>query len=144
MKLSGSTNNFVYQLIDENWMDQLWKSACTKQLNDVEFLVGEKSFWAHRFIVSARSPVFAAMFSSDMIEATKGKVEIVDTKADVFETFLKFLYTGHLETYDGLEQLLALAIKYEVETLKNVCCQLANLVPDAEEVANSLLALALG
>ena len=74
-------------------MDQLWKSACTKQLNDVEFLVGEKSFWAHRFIVSARSPVFAAMFSSDMIEATKGKVEIVDTEADVFETFLKFLYT---------------------------------------------------
>ena len=118
VKLSGSTTNFFYQLIDETWMDQLWKSACTKQLNDVEFLFGEKSFCAHRFILSSRSPVFAAMFSSEMIEATTGKVEIVDTEPDVFEIFLKFLYTGTLEPfYLASDDRLALADKYQVETL---------------------------
>ena len=113
-------------------MDQLWKSACTKQLNDVEFLVGKKSFWAHRFIVSARSPVFAAMFSSDMIEATKGKVEIVDTEADVFETFLKFLYTGTLEPFSlaSDDRLSALADEYQVETLLALC---RSFPPEAEK-----------
>ena len=105
VKLSSPTANFDYQLVDDTWLDELWKAAQTKQLSDVEFLVDGKSFGAHRFIVSARSPVFAAMFSSDissdMVEANTGKVVINDTNSGVFETFLKFLYTGTLEPFSS-------------------------------------------
>jgi hypothetical protein len=52
----------------------------SKQLTDVEFLVAERAFSADRFIVSSRSPVFAAMFSDkEMIEANTGMVTINDT-----------------------------------------------------------------
>jgi hypothetical protein len=88
-------------------------------LTDIEFLVGGRAFAAHRFIVSSRSPVFAAMFRSDMIEANTGTVTINDTDPDVFETFLKFLYTGTLEPISLAddERLQTLANKYQVDTL---------------------------
>ena len=121
-------------------------TATSEQLTDVKIFSGSKNkiMEAHRVILSSRSPVLKELLSR--IRTTEKSVVTFSSHfdRDIVEHFLKFLYTGHLETYDGLEQLLALAIKYEVETLKNVCCQLANLVPDAEEVANSLLALALG
>ena len=115
--------NFGYQLVDATWTDQLWKAAKTKQLTDVEFLVDGKAFGAHLFIVSARSPVFAAMFSTDMIEANTGTVTINDTDPDVFETFLIFLYTGALEPFSLANdyRLRALADKYQVDTLLRLC-----------------------
>ena len=63
------------------------------------------------------------MFSSKMIEATTGKVEIVDTEPDVFEIFLKFLCTGTLEPFSlaSDDRLSALADKYQVETLLAIC-----------------------
>ena len=123
VQLTRATPNFDYQLIDATWMEQLWSAACIKQLTDVEFIVSCKSFSAHRFILSARSPVFTAMFNSDMTEANTGTVEINETNPDVFEIFLKFLYTGTLEPFSLAEdkQLLALADKYQVETLLNIC-----------------------
>ena len=123
VQLTSSTSNFDYQLIDATWMEQLWSAARTNQLTDVEFLVGDKSFSAHRFILSARSPVFTAMFNSDMTEAKTGTVAINETNPDVFEVFLKFLYTGTLEPFSLAEdkQLLALADKYQVETLLIIC-----------------------
>ena len=61
----------------------------------------------------------------------------------VVKNFLNFLYNGSLETSatsksTNYKQLLKLATLYEVETLKKIC-QLANNVPDAEEVTNCLL-----
>jgi speckle-type POZ protein len=110
-------------MVDTTWMDQLWRATQTKQLTDVEFLVGAKVFAAHRFIVSARSPVFAAMFKSDMIEANTGTVTISDTDPGVFETFLKFLYNGTLEPFNltGDGRLRTLAEKYQVDTLLSLC-----------------------
>ena len=124
VKLTSLTPQFTHQLIDATWMEQLWTAACNRQLTDVEFLVGGKSFSAHRFILSARSSVFAAMFSEHncMIETKTGKVEIVDTDPTDFENFLKFLYTGMLEPYSLADSfdLLFLAHKYDVQVLEQI------------------------
>ena len=122
VKLSSSFVDFSYQLVDTTWAQQLWAAAQNKQLTDVEFVVGGKSFAAHRFIISYRSPVFAAMFSTDMTEANTGTVTINDTDAGIFEIFLKFLYTGTLEPISsaGNDRLRTLADKYQVETLVSI------------------------
>lgn len=145
VKVVSTIGNYYYQFMDTNWIRDLWMAATSEQLTDVEIFSGStnKIMEAHRVILSSRSPVLKELLSR--IRTTEKSVVTFSSHfdRDIVRRFLKFLYTGHLETYDGLKQLLALAIKYEVETLKNVC-QLANRVPDAEEVANSLLALALG
>lgn len=76
---------------------------------------------AHRFILTARSPVFAAMFNSGMSECLTGKVRIENVDPTTFRDFLKFLYTGMLEPSADREELFVLADKYQVETLMNYC-----------------------
>lgn len=145
VKVISTIGNYYYEFMDKSWMQDFWMAATNQQLTDVEIFVGSanKIMEAHRVILASRSPVLKELLSR--IRTTEKSVVTFGSHfdRDVVKHFLKFLYTGHLETSDGLKQLLALAIKYQVETLKNLC-QLANRVPDAEQVANSLLALALG
>ncbi len=103
---------------------QLWKGAVDGLFTDVTFTVGGQNFPAHKFIVSVRSPVLMAMFSSDMSESRTNHVTIEDCDPIVFGRFLAFLYTGRL--VDAVssrqqEELWAVADKYQVETLKALC-----------------------
>ncbi|EFX61459.1 hypothetical protein DAPPUDRAFT_69494, partial [Daphnia pulex] len=65
-------------------------------MTDVVFEVGDSTFPAHKFLLAARSRVFAAMFQANMIESLTGRVKIVDFDAETFEEFLRFVYTGQL------------------------------------------------
>jgi speckle-type POZ protein len=67
---------------------------------DVRFIVqgDELDFRAHRCILAARSPVFAAMFSNRMAEVSSSTdgitlVHIDDITRPVFEALLRFIYT---------------------------------------------------
>ena len=124
------TTNFIYRLIDASWANQLWQSAKKEQFTDVHFVVEEETFHAHRFIVSARSPVFAAMFNVDMVEAKTGRVIITnDVDATTFRRFLKFLYTGQVNPSAITDkQLFTLADQYQLSTLKDLCqCALSTI-----------------
>ena len=78
--------------MDSIWSEQLWDAAVNKKMTDVEFLVEDESFGVHRSFLSARSPVFAAMFASGMKEADTGQVCIEDVDPTTFQHPLKFLY----------------------------------------------------
>lgn len=72
--------------------NQLWKSG---KLSDVTLVVGSGcSFRVHKAILSARSPVFEAMFEHDMRENEENSVEITDVAAEVLEKLLGYIYTG--------------------------------------------------
>ena len=58
--LSGMVANFDR---DSTCGVQLWAASINKQQTDVEFLVEEEAFSAHRRLLSSRSPVFEAMFT---------------------------------------------------------------------------------
>lgn len=120
--LESVVPNFGHKILDSTWKEHLWASSVKKQFTDFEFLVGDESFAAHRSLLSARSPVFAAMFRSGMQESQTGKVRLdEDVKPSTFRLFLKFLYTGTLESLTDREALLPLADKYQVETFANLC-----------------------
>ena len=93
----------------------MWSAAAERKFTDIEFFVGDQVFPAHKAIVAAHSPVFNAMFTTDM-KSNQVKIDDIDPKT--FHTFLKFLYTGILEgTPDSNQQLLIVADKYQVKTL---------------------------
>jgi len=141
VKLQSKVENFTNQLLDSSGSQQLWDAAVNKKMTDVEFLVGEEAFGAHRSLLSARSPVFAGMFASGMKEAETGQVRIDDTDPKIFQCFLKFLYTGMYEPSPMDSDLLTVADKYQVETLMELC----RPIPDPEEpFLFSLLDLGLG
>jgi hypothetical protein len=78
----------------------------------------------HKVILAARSPVFRAMLSSGMQEASADEMEITSQPLDAVKAFSRFLYCDAC-TEEALEdyawELLALADKYDVPALRCVC-----------------------
>ena len=132
--VEDSISCFAYQRVDSR-MEDLWTAAVCKQFTDIEFLVGDQVFPAHKAIVAARSPVFDTMLTTDMLESKTNKVKIEDIEPAIFQVFLKFLYTGRLGRIADNHQLLLVADKYNVETLKNLC-QISMSVLTNEELLN--------
>ncbi len=138
IQLESTLSNFDYDFVDSAWKDQFWGALSTNKLTDVVLVVGNDSINAHRSILSARSPIFAAMFKSGMSESQTSRVHIEDVDPTTFREFLKFLYTGMLEPSADKEELLVLADKYHVETLED-CCKSATQSVDVEELTKVFL-----
>ncbi|XP_035218022.1 uncharacterized protein LOC118191335 [Stegodyphus dumicola] len=98
----------------------LYKSG---KLSDIRIVVGEKTFSAHKFVLSARSPVFSRMFASEMIESKNSIVEISDVDADTIDKMLFFMYSGVLEKLPEATtmQLYTIADKYDIPVLTEIC-----------------------
>lgn len=121
VKLRSTVPNYINKPVDTTWSEQIWAAAINRTMTDVEFVVGGMIFGAHRSLLSARSPVFAAMFASRMKEAETGQVRIEDVDPTTFQQFLKFLYTGTFESSSMDRELFIVADKYRVETLMEMC-----------------------
>jgi len=135
-RLSSTIPTFVNKMIDVSWSEQIWAAAVDRKMTDVEFVVGEECFGAHRSLLSARSPVFAAMFASGMKEAETGQVRIEDVDPTTFQLFMKFLYTGMFEPSSKDNELFTVADKYGVETLMELCRPATKTV-DTDEIFNT-------
>ncbi|KAL5966630.1 BTB and MATH domain-containing protein 43, partial [Taenia solium] len=83
-----------------------------------------RQFKAHKAILAARSPVFAAMFEHGMAESRANRVNITDVEPDILGEVLRFIYTGRVVGLDNpvmAQELLAAADKYQLERLKAMC-----------------------
>ncbi|CAL1299676.1 unnamed protein product [Larinioides sclopetarius] len=103
---------------------EVLKSLYTNQiLCDVKLRAQMEIFPAHRNILSARSPVFRTMFTSDMREKSSQIVDIPDINADVLRFMLQYVYTESLEGlhYQSAYQLYVAADMYQILDLKNKC-----------------------
>ena len=83
------------QLVED--LDDLFK---TKKCFDITFKVGDKHLRAHKALLVARSKVFLAMFENETKEKKENVVHIIDIEADIFEQFLRYIYTGKIPALD--------------------------------------------
>ena len=102
--------------------------ANEEEFQDVTLIVGtedsRQEIKANKFMLVARSPVFARMFNTEMKEKGNGTVEIPDIHPAVCEEMLSFMYTGRLaelKSVQTAEDLLVVAEKYELLRLKAMC-----------------------
>ncbi|CAB0032566.1 unnamed protein product [Trichogramma brassicae] len=102
--------------------DQLHQLLFSERFSDVKFLVDGCEIHAHKNILAAASPVFAAMFSCDMQENATNRVIIQDIGSEVFRELVRFVYTGRIERLDRhAKELLGAADKYALTRLKDIC-----------------------
>ena len=103
-------------------VDDYAKYFKNKDMSDVILNVDDVAYHAHKLILSARSPVFAAMFKHEMMENRNHVVDIPEIKSNVFEIVLQYIYTGKV---DGVQQLadeiLSVADQYQLDLLKTAC-----------------------
>lgn len=132
--------NYRYQLSDILFTDQLWLAAKNKLWTDIEFSVQNHIFSAHRAILAARSPTLFGSIESLIVGS---RIKIDHTEPLVFEMFLRFLYTGVFQVNNHRsvnEELLKLAERYKLSTLKSLC-QLAVQDIDANQLTSFAMAM---
>ena len=93
-----------------------------KEMCDVQVHCKDQVYDCHQLILSARSPVFRAMFQAEMEEKQTRKVEIQDFNPPTMSALLTFIYTGKTPTLEEhAEDLLMAAEKYQIDQLKSLC-----------------------
>nr|XP_015918374.2 speckle-type POZ protein B-like [Parasteatoda tepidariorum] len=108
--------------------DDLVKIFADLEHSDVELRADNMSLPAHKFLLSARSPVFRAMFHhQNMLENESNVVKVSDVDPETLKSFLEFLYTGSVDIIDGESalELLIIADKYQVLSLIDTCSKFA-------------------
>ena len=143
--IEGIIDGYSYYSCDRLAKDQLWSAVNNKLHADVEFIVQDKRFSAHKAILSARSPVFRAEFNREESKTTNPhEIQIDDVNASSLEQFLHFVYTGELLQFSFTgepapmltnKDLLKLAERYQLKTLENLC-RAALLEVDVEQMVS--------
>ncbi|GFX38473.1 TD and POZ domain-containing protein 4 [Trichonephila clavipes] len=92
-------------------------------LCDVELKTKTRTFPAHKYVLSARSPVFKAMFTNDMRERNSECVNIEDMSDDTINRMLVYIYTAIVKDlkWESASQLYVAANRYEILSLKSKC-----------------------
>uniref|UniRef100_A0A1I8AXD2 BTB domain-containing protein n=1 Tax=Meloidogyne hapla TaxID=6305 RepID=A0A1I8AXD2_MELHA len=92
---------------------------------DCIFKVGGEVVKAHRCVLAQNNEVFKKMFGeTGMVEAKNCEVIISDTTPECFHALLEYFYTGKINKdilEKHLDDIYAIAHKYQVETLKFEC-----------------------
>lgn len=109
----------------DNILNTLKNLYHERQMCDVIITVGNKEYAAHRLILCASSDVFEAMLMKpEWSEWHESKIELQELPqcASVFHLFLEYFYTGKIIiTHTNVMAILALADKYMVKSLTQVC-----------------------
>jgi hypothetical protein len=117
--IGGTDPGYSYQLCDRLAKDQLWAAKEELNLSDVEFVVKDKTFPAHKAILAARSRVFADEFMKKPLDFPRIRMD--DMEPSTVENFLHFIYTGEPMGTLADEDLHELADRYGLTTLTSLC-----------------------
>lgn len=112
VNISGQINSIQFKVPECSLSDDLAQLFESQKFSDVILCVNKKEFFAHKAVLAARSPVFAAMFQHDLSEKKQNRVEINDMEPEVLREMLRFIYTGKAPALEKLDaELLAAADK---------------------------------
>jgi len=115
---------FYYDL-DKNRLDFSSKIEAGRNLHpDVKLICDGGEIPCHKYVLSAQSEMFRAMFEHKFQESVTNQVEIHDTSYQVLTIMIDYIYTGNFPP--NLEQhtasdLIYLASKYVLPHLVDYC-----------------------
>ncbi|XP_078572551.1 kelch repeat and BTB domain-containing protein 2-like [Branchiostoma floridae x Branchiostoma japonicum] len=91
-------------------------------LQDVVLEVEGRRFACHRLVLSAASPYFRAMFTSDMAESRQKTVDLQGLDAGMFREILSYIYSGTLHvTLDKVQPLYQAADLLQLDYVRDTC-----------------------
>ncbi|KAA0201806.1 hypothetical protein HAZT_HAZT011536 [Hyalella azteca] len=140
VNISGQSNTVQFKVSECRLSEDLGMLFDSQRYCDVTLAVGAREFQAHKALLAARSPVFAAMFSHEMEERKHNRVEIMDVEPEVLHEMLRFIYTGKSNNLTRMaDDLLAAADKYALDRLKVMCEEALCTNLSTENVADVLI-----
>ena len=112
--LEGTIGHFSFQSRDTLIKNQFWTLLLDGFHSDIGLIVEDETFNAHKQILASQSPVFAAEFVKN---ESIVYIEIENVSPSAVEEFLHFVYTGQPLKSFANDELLQLAVRYQVKSL---------------------------
>ncbi|XP_006814412.1 kelch-like protein 7 [Saccoglossus kowalevskii] len=108
--------------------NRVYSSLCRQRTDrnycDITLSVEHRDYPAHRCLLAAYSPYFDAMFSNDMSEKGRTRVDLPFLSSEQIELLLGFLYKETVTiSYDNVEGVLMAADYLHISQLKETCAQ---------------------
>lgn len=102
--------------------------------SDLILVVESEKFHVHRLILRMNSPVFKAMLTSQLKEATSKEIPLPEKKTSEVLDFLKHIYYQHVQdpveiTLGNVEHLLKLSDEYQVKLIFDPCIKFLKDLP---------------
>ncbi|GBN57041.1 TD and POZ domain-containing protein 4 [Araneus ventricosus] len=152
MHTSLTPNEVTQSWRNYNALENISDSSCAlttdlmslykeQSLCDMKLQTKTNIFPVHTVILGARSPVFRAMFSSEMKEKISGCVDVSDLDDETVRRLLLYFYTDKLEDlkWNVTIQLYKAADKYSVISLKERCSLFLNRNLHVENACEALI-----
>jgi hypothetical protein len=102
---------------------------------------GHEIVAVHKDILTLRSPVFKAMFDNNMTESNSNQIQIPDFDVNTTRRMVEFLYKDTFTDIDGTSyedfvSLLAIANKYQVNSLKEASSRYLSKMITVDNIAD--------
>ncbi|CAL1262215.1 unnamed protein product [Larinioides sclopetarius] len=112
-----------FSVAKSSLLDNLKSMFSNSCVSDVKLRTKSQTYLSHKFILSAQSPVFKAMFSNDMKEKISECVDIEDLNDESVSRMLHYIYSAEVEELDwaSATELYLAADKYQIINLKDIC-----------------------
>jgi len=92
------------------------------KLCDVNLIVGDHSFSAHRIVLAANIPYFRAMFTHDMVEAKQPDITMHSIDPSAMESLINFAYSGRVTISTSNVQNLMLGASFlQLSKVRDAC-----------------------
>uniref|UniRef100_A0A1I8M291 BTB domain-containing protein n=1 Tax=Musca domestica TaxID=7370 RepID=A0A1I8M291_MUSDO len=131
--------NLSHESPECNMTHDFAKILASEEFSDVTLVTADGTeFKAHRFVLCARSEVFAAMFRNDFSERNTSRITIEDMDAEVMQEMLNYLYTDRKIPKQMAPALYTAANKYALLHLQDMCEQALIETMDVASVADTL------
>lgn len=89
---------------------------------DMKIVCGGQTFECHRFILSGRSPYFAAMLGEGFIEGQNREITLNSVDPEILKDMLSFIYSGKIENLNSnAAELLKAGDQFQLDHLKEIC-----------------------
>ena len=83
----------------------------------------KREFHCHKFMLAARSEVFAAMLRHEFLEKQNSRVDVKEIEGETMELLLSYIYTGQVSDFKSVSvvELFKAADRYRLDHLKHMC-----------------------
>ena len=118
------------QTISHDFLDATNSLSCdlgdsfkSTDFTDMTIICDKREFHCHKFMLAARSEVFAAMLRHEFLEKQNSRVDVKEIDGETMELLLSYVYTGHVTDFKNVSvvELFKAADRYRLDHLKHMC-----------------------
>ncbi|XP_060571917.1 kelch-like protein 3 [Ruditapes philippinarum] len=93
-------------------------------LKDVTLCVGNLEFGCHKNVLAATSPYFKLMFTLEMAESKKDRIELFEIDSRSLKEIIEYAYTGKVRiTRRNAQNLLSAATLFQILPVQRACAK---------------------